>query len=91
MRHTPSNVDSVEDTDDVYAETHEIADDLSASERGLRGLVGGGSSQVSVAAATRARDAARPRPTDVAKVEAELVIVRRHWLPRDHEGSAGTS
>jgi hypothetical protein len=52
-------------------------------ERGLRGLVGGGSSQVSPAAALRARDAARPRPEDVARAEADLTIVRRHWTPRD--------
>ena len=55
--------------------------DLSHAERGLRGLVGGGSSQVSPAAAMRARDAARPRPEDLARSEAELTIVRRNWTP----------
>jgi hypothetical protein len=55
--------------------------DLSHAERGLRGLVGGGSSQVSPAAAMRARDAARPRPEDLARSEAELAIVRRNWTP----------
>ncbi|MGC9671035.1 hypothetical protein ACNTMW_31370 [Planosporangium sp. 12N6] len=53
------------------------------TERGLRGLVGGGSSQVSVAAALRARDAARPTDADLAAAEAELVIVRRGWVPRE--------
>jgi hypothetical protein len=61
-----------------------------ASERGLRGLVGGGSSQVSVAAAMRARDAARPTEEDLARAEEELTVVRRHWTPRDQEGSAGS-
>jgi hypothetical protein len=55
----------------------------SISERGLRGLVGGGSSQITPAAALRARDAARPRADDLARAEAELTIVRRNWAPRD--------
>ncbi|WP_433731815.1 hypothetical protein ACQP2Y_07555 [Actinoplanes sp. CA-051413] len=53
------------------------------SERGLRGLVGSGSSQVSVGAALRARDAARPTAEQLAEAEAELVIVRRNWMPRE--------
>jgi hypothetical protein len=53
------------------------------SERGLRGLVGSGSSQVSVGAALRARDAARPTAEQLAAAEAELVIVRRNWMPRE--------
>ena len=53
------------------------------AERGLRGLVGGGSSQVSPTAALRARDAARPRPEDLARAEADLAIVRRNWSPRE--------
>lgn len=53
------------------------------TERGLRGLVGGGASQVSVAAALRARDAARPSDADVAAAEENLVIVRRGWVPRE--------
>jgi hypothetical protein len=57
--------------------------DEAHSERGLRGLVGGGSSQVSVEAALRARDAARPTDADLATAEAELVIVRRGWVPRE--------
>ena len=52
-------------------------------ERGLRGLVGGGSSQVGVGAAMRARDAARPTDEDLAAAEAELMIVRRGWVPRE--------
>jgi hypothetical protein len=50
-------------------------------ERGLRGLVGGGSSQVSVTAALRARDATRPTEVDVAASESSLMIVRRGWTP----------
>jgi hypothetical protein len=57
--------------------------EVSVSERGLRGLVGGGSSQITPAAALRARDAARPRADDLARAEAELTIVRRNWAPRD--------
>jgi len=53
------------------------------SERGLRGLVGSGSSQVSVSAALRARDAARPTEAYVADAEANLTIVRRNWMPRE--------
>lgn len=51
-------------------------------ERGLRGLVGSGSSQVSVGAAARARDAARPTDEDVRAAE-ELPLVRRNWVPRE--------
>ncbi len=50
-------------------------------ERGLRGLVGGGSSQVGVRAAMRARDATRPTDEELAAAEAELTIVRRGWVP----------
>ncbi len=59
------------------------------SERGLRGLVGSGASQVSVTAALRARDAARPTDADLAEAEAHLVIVRRNWVPRDELPRAG--
>ena len=55
--------------------------DASPAERGLRGLIGGGSSQVKPTAALRARDAARPRESDLARAEAELTIVRRNWMP----------
>jgi hypothetical protein len=54
-----------------------------ATERGLRGLVGGGASQVSVSAALRARDAARPTDADMATAEEDLIIVRRGWVPRE--------
>lgn len=52
-------------------------------ERGLRGLVGSGSSQVSVTAAMRARDAARPTDDDLAQAEERVVLVRRNWVPRE--------
>jgi hypothetical protein len=52
-------------------------------ERGLRGLVGSGSSQVSVGAALRARDAARPTDAHVKDAEENLSIVRRNWTPRE--------
>ena len=57
--------------------------DVIAVERGLRSIVGGGSSQVTPGAALRARDAARPRPSDLERAEAELTVVRRHWTPRE--------
>jgi hypothetical protein len=63
--------------------THHPAHDERDSERGLRGLVGGGSSQGSVAAAMRARDAARPTDAEIARAEATLSIVHRGWVPRD--------
>lgn len=50
-------------------------------ERGLRGLVGAGPTQVSGSAGMRARDAARPTDEDLAAAEAELQIVRRHYVP----------
>jgi len=53
------------------------------AERGLRGLVGSGSSQVSVGAALRARDAARPTDEQLADAEENLTIVRRNWQPRE--------
>lgn len=53
------------------------------TERGLRGLVGSGSSQVSTRAALRARDAARPTDADLAAAEERLVIIRRNWVPRE--------
>lgn len=52
-------------------------------ERGLRGLVGSGSSQVSVGAALRARDAARPTDAQLEEAEQDLTIVRRNWTPRE--------
>ncbi|ROT26313.1 hypothetical protein [Micromonospora sp. HM5-17] len=53
------------------------------TERGLRGLVGSGASQVSVRAAMRARDAARPTEADLAEAAERLVLVRRNWVPRE--------
>lgn len=52
-------------------------------ERGLRGLVGAGNSQVSLGAAQRARDAARPTAEQLAHSAEHLVIVRRGWVPRE--------
>jgi hypothetical protein len=69
--------------DDPAAFADEADVEASHAERGLRGLVGGGSSQVSPAAALRARDAARPTAEDLARAEQELAIIRRHWTPRD--------
>lgn len=53
------------------------------TERGLRGLVGSGASQVSLSAAMRARDAGRPDSADIAAAEHDLVIIRRGWVPRE--------
>ncbi len=52
-------------------------------ERGLRGLIGPGASQVNLTAAMRARDAAQPTEEDLARAEETLEIVRRGWQPRD--------
>lgn len=52
-----------------------------ASERGLSGLTGPGSTQVDVVAAMQARDASRPSAEDLARAEAELVVLRRNWRP----------
>ncbi len=65
---------------DRSASEERPAEDRDA-ERGLRGLLGGGSSQVPVDMALRARDAARPTPAQLAAAETELVIVRRGWTP----------
>ncbi|MFV2088123.1 hypothetical protein [Micromonospora sp. LOL_021] len=53
------------------------------ADRGLRGLVGSGTSQVSISAALRARDASRPSADDLTRAEETLTIVRRHWVPRE--------
>ncbi|HVX45079.1 MAG TPA: hypothetical protein VHC49_14415 [Mycobacteriales bacterium] len=53
------------------------------AERSLRGLIGSGPTQVSVSAAMRARDAARPDEQDIAAAERDLTIVRRHYEPHD--------
>jgi hypothetical protein len=44
-------------------------------------LAGNGRSGLSASAALRARDVDRPGPDDLARAEAELTIVRRHWTP----------
>ncbi|MET7399977.1 hypothetical protein ABZS66_41480 [Dactylosporangium sp. NPDC005572] len=65
------------------AHHHHHHHDEVVSERGLRGLVGGGASQVSVSAAMRARDAARPTEEDLAAADRDLQIIRRGWVPRE--------
>lgn len=62
------------------------AHDDRETERGLRGLVGSGASQVGIGAGLRARDAARPTAADLAQAEERLVVVRRNWSPRDEGG-----
>lgn len=57
--------------------------DSDRGERGLRGLVGSGPSQVGVSGALRARDAARPRVEDLRAADEELVVIRRHYVPPD--------
>jgi hypothetical protein len=51
------------------------------AERGLRGLVGAGPSQVSLGAAMRARDASQPTADDLAAAERDTDLVRRHYVP----------
>jgi hypothetical protein len=72
-------------TDEIVVREAEVLHngDETPTERGLRGLVGGGSSQVGVTAALRARDAARPTDADLEAAERDLVIVRRGWVPRE--------
>jgi hypothetical protein len=80
---TANVADPEPEAEPVFAPpTHHDHEEI-VTERGLRGLVGGGASQVSVAAALRARDAARPSGADVAAAEEELIIVRRGWVPRE--------
>ncbi len=51
------------------------------SERSLRALVTTRSTQVSPSAAMRAREAAMPTAADLLAAEADLVVVRRHYVP----------
>jgi hypothetical protein len=51
------------------------------AERGLRGLIGAGPSQLGWVEAMRARDAGRPTAQDLADAERELEIVRRNYVP----------
>jgi hypothetical protein len=77
----PSPADLAAMTSAVHDIEAEPALEDKETERGLRGLVGGGSSQVGVAAAMRARDATRPTEADLAAAEANLMIIRRGWTP----------
>lgn len=73
----------VHDGDDPPPRRRSTGGDERDGERGLRGLVGSGSSQVGLSAALRARDAARPSDDDLAEAEARVVVVRRNWVPRE--------
>lgn len=53
------------------------------AERGLRGIVGAGPSQVTGLSAMRARDAAKPTAADLAAAERDVVVVHRHYVPPD--------
>jgi hypothetical protein len=77
----PSPADLAAMTSATHDADGESGHDEREVERGLRGLVGGGASQVSVAAAMRARDAARPSVEELAAAEATLMIIRRGWTP----------
>jgi hypothetical protein len=77
----PSPADLAAMTSSVHDGDADGPHDEREVERGLRGLVGGGASQVGVAAAMRARDAARPTDEDLAAAEANLIIIRRGWTP----------
>ena len=77
----PSPTDLAAQTSAVHDPEVEPVPEDKEVERGLRGLIGGGSSQVGVRAAMRARDAARPTDEEIAAAEAELTIVRRGWTP----------
>lgn len=54
-------------------------------ERGLRDLVGAGRSQLGVDGALRGRDVNRPSEEDLAEADANLIIIRRHWKPDEHD------
>ena len=77
----PTPADLAGMTSAVHDPDAEPAGEDKETERGLRGLVGGGSSQVSLAAALRARDATRPTDEEQAAAEANLMIIRRGWTP----------
>jgi hypothetical protein len=53
------------------------------AERGLRGLIGAGPSQVSLSAAMRARDASRPTDEDLSRADRDTELVRRHYVPTE--------
>ena len=77
----PSPADLAALTSAVHDLEAEPAVEDKETERGLRGLVGGGSSQVSVTAALRARDATRPTDEELAAAGTNLMIIRRGWSP----------
>ena len=77
----PSPADLAAMTNPIHDGDTDVPHDEREAERGLRGLVGGGASQVGVAAAMRARDAARPTDEDQAAAETNLIIIRRGWTP----------
>jgi hypothetical protein len=54
-----------------------------SGERGLRDLVGAGSSQLGVSGALRGRDVNRPTDEDIAEAQRDVVIIRRNWKPDD--------
>jgi hypothetical protein len=56
--------------------------DMDKAERGLRGLVGAGPSQLPITAALRARDASRPTAEEMAAAD-DLPLVRRNYVPPD--------
>jgi hypothetical protein len=64
--------------------------DRHGEERGLRGLVGAGPSQVGLSGAMRARDAARPTEADEAAAKRDLRLVRRNYVP-PASGPSGSS
>jgi len=57
------------------------SNDSRRSDRGLRGLEASRSSQLSPNQAMRAREFARPTDDDLAEAEAELLVVRRNYVP----------
>ncbi|HEX3337350.1 MAG TPA: hypothetical protein VHS54_12885 [Jatrophihabitans sp.] len=54
-----------------------------SGERGLRDIVGAGSSQLGVSGALRGRDVNRPTDEDLLEAARDVVIVRRNWKPDD--------
>jgi hypothetical protein len=77
----PTPADLAALTNAVHDPDAEPAIEDRETERGLRGLVGGGSSQVGIGAAMRARDATRPTDEHLAASEEDLIIIRRGWTP----------
>ncbi|MGC4853865.1 hypothetical protein ACLQ24_10810 [Micromonospora sp. DT4] len=80
---SPVSTAGVPDGGDPLPRRRGAGGDDRDGERGLRGLVGSGSSQVGLSAALRARDVARPSDDDLAEAEARVTVVRRNWVPRE--------